>query len=153
MFPLLPKRTADALALRLSAVSRRLVRLSSFHAYWRQANVTPIPRGPQSSSVANCRPISITSILSKVFECLVSYRTIYGFQPISLLNGKVWVPVMHFRACSIHCKVHWRVGKRLGLCRLISAQPLIGSTIREFSITLLDGYFRFGVANILSHRP
>ena len=27
------------------------------------------------------------------------------------------------------------VGRRLGLCTLISAQPLIGSTIREFSIT------------------
>ena len=36
------------------------------------ANVTPIPKGPPSSSVANHRPISITPILSKVFEHLVS---------------------------------------------------------------------------------
>ena len=28
----------------------------------------------------------------------------------------------------------WRVDMRLGLCRLASAHPLIGSTIREFSI-------------------
>ena len=32
----------------------------------------PIPKGPPSSSVANYRPISITSVLSKVFELLVS---------------------------------------------------------------------------------
>ena len=44
-------------------------------------------------------------------------------------------PVMLFCTCPIHCKVHWRVGRRLGSCRRISAQPLIGSTIRQFSIS------------------
>ena len=53
---------------------RLLVRLGSFPACWRQANVAPIPKGPPSSSVANYRPISITSVLSKVFERLVSVR-------------------------------------------------------------------------------
>ena len=38
-------------------------------------------------------------------------------------------------AFSIHCKVHWRVGRRLGRHILISAQPLLGLTIREFSIS------------------
>ena len=51
---------------------QRLVRLGSFPACWRQDNVTPIPKGPPSSSVSNYRPISITSVLSKVFERLVS---------------------------------------------------------------------------------
>ena len=50
-------------------------------------------------------------------------------------NWKGLVPVMHFCVCFIHCKGHWRVGRRLGLCRLTSAQPLIGSTIRDFSIS------------------
>ena len=36
--------------------------------------MTLIPQGPPSSSVANYRQISITSVLSKVFECLVSFR-------------------------------------------------------------------------------
>ena len=58
----------------LSVVCRRLVRLGSFKACWRQANVTHIPKGPSSSSVANYRPISITSVLSMVFERLVSVR-------------------------------------------------------------------------------
>ena len=55
-------------------VIRRLVRLGSFPACWRQANVTPIPKDPPYSSVANYRWISITSVLSKVFEHLVSVR-------------------------------------------------------------------------------
>ena len=53
---------------------RRLLRLGSFPACWRVANVTPITKGPPSSSVANCRPISITPILSNVYERLVSVR-------------------------------------------------------------------------------
>ena len=66
------KRTADVMAPRVSVVFRQLVRLGSFPACWRHANVTPIPKGPPSSSVANYRPISIISVLSKVFERLVS---------------------------------------------------------------------------------
>ena len=62
MFPLFLKRTADVMDPRLSVVFQRLVRLGSFLACWRQANVTPIPKSPPSSSVANYRPISITSV-------------------------------------------------------------------------------------------
>ena len=74
MFPPFLKRTADVLAPRLSVVFRRLLRLGSFFACWRQADVTPIPKGPSSSSVANYRPISITPVLFKVFEHLVAVR-------------------------------------------------------------------------------
>ena len=74
MFPLFLKRTADVMAPRLSVVFRRLVRLGSFPPCLRQANATQIPKGPTSFSVVNYRPISITSVLSKVFERLVSVR-------------------------------------------------------------------------------
>ena len=74
MFHLFLKRTADVLAPRLSVVFRRLLRLGSFPACWRQANVTSIPKCPSSFSVANYRPISITPVLSKVFERLVAVR-------------------------------------------------------------------------------
>ena len=62
------------MALSLSVVFRPLVRQGSFPACWRQANVTPIPKGPPSSSVANYRPIFTTSVLSKVFERIMSVR-------------------------------------------------------------------------------
>ena len=62
------------MAPRLSVVFWCLVRLGSFPACWGQANVTSIPKGPPSSSVANYRPISITSVLSEVFERMMSVR-------------------------------------------------------------------------------
>ena len=92
------------------------------------------------------RPISITSVWSKVFErqlvrlgrFMKSSRTIYEmqcFQKHSLLIRKVCVFLMHFCARPIHCKDNWRASRRLGSYRLISVQTLIRSTIRGFTIS------------------
>ena len=90
---------------RLSVVFRRIVRLGSFPVYWRQANFAPIPKGPPSYFVANYRPISITSVLPKVIEHMVSVRLGRFMEPNGVLPttqfliGKVWEPVMHFCEC------------------------------------------------------
>ena len=39
------------------------------------------------------------------------WNTVVCFQPSSLLIGNVWVPVMCFCVCHIHCRVHWRAGR------------------------------------------
>ena len=132
------------MAPRLSVVIRRLVRLGSFPACSRQANVTPIPKGQPSSFVANYQPISITSVLSTTVRCMSSWcrfvlddlwKAVVCLQPPSLIIGKVWVPVIHLCACPIHCRVHWRVGRRVRSCRLISVQPIIGPTLWVISIS------------------
>ena len=75
MFPPFLRITADIChGPRLSVVFQRLVCLGSFPACWIQANFTQITKGIQYSSVTNYRPISITSVLSKSFERLVSVR-------------------------------------------------------------------------------
>ena len=65
---------ADAMAPGLCVVFQRLVHLGRFPVCWRLANVAPIPKGPPPSSVANYGKIFITSVMSKVFERLVSVR-------------------------------------------------------------------------------
>ena len=42
---------------------------------------------------------------------------------------------MHFCACPIHCRVHYRVDMRLWFCRLTSEHHLRGWTIGEFGIS------------------
>ena len=74
MFPLFLERTADILAPRLGVAFRQLLRFGCFPACCRLDNVTIISKGPPSSSVANYRPISLSPILSKVFERRVSVR-------------------------------------------------------------------------------
>ena len=51
-----------------------LFRSGSFPVCGRVANVTPSPKGPPSSSASYYRRISLTPILSKVFDRLVSVR-------------------------------------------------------------------------------
>ena len=68
------QKTASVLAPILSCLFRRLLRGGGFPLEWRIADVTPIPKGPLSALVCNYRPISITPVLSKVFERLIALR-------------------------------------------------------------------------------
>ena len=71
-FPMFFQKTASVLAPKLSCLFRRLLRGGEFPLEWRIADVTPIPKGPLSALVCNYRPISITPVLSKVFERLIA---------------------------------------------------------------------------------
>ena len=68
------RKTASVLAPILGYLFRRLLRCGEFPLEWRIADVTPIPKGPLSALVCNYRPISITPVLSKVFERLIALR-------------------------------------------------------------------------------
>ena len=57
-FPLFLKRTDEFLAPRLAVIFRRSLCLGSFAFRWRVDNVTPIPKGPPSSSASNYRSMS-----------------------------------------------------------------------------------------------
>ena len=124
MFRLFLKRTADVMALRLSVVFWRLVRLGSLPACWRQANVTPIPKGPPSSSVANYRRIFITSVLSKVFERLVSVRFVRFMERSGMLTTTQFTYRKGLGTCdSLLCVSHTlqsALESGLRLCRLTS---------------------------------
>ena len=73
-FPMFFRKTASVLALKLSCLFRRLLRGGEFPLEWLIADVTPIPKGPLSALVCNYRPISITPVLSKIFERLIALR-------------------------------------------------------------------------------
>ena len=120
---------------------RRLVHLGDFLACCRQANVTPILKGPPSSSVENYQPISTTSVLSKVFEHLVSFRLGRFMECSGVLTTTQFAYQKGLGTCDAFlCMSHTlhsalESGQEAGSCRLISVQPLIGSTIWVFSIS------------------
>ena len=74
VFPPFLKKVADIIAPKQSIIFRKLIRLESLLECWRSANVTAIHKDAPSPDSENYRPISITPILSKVFEKLVSHR-------------------------------------------------------------------------------
>ena len=149
MFPLFLKKTAVVLAPRLAVVFRRLLRLGSFPVCWRVAKVTQIPKGPPSSSASNYRPISLTPILSKVFERLVSVRLGRFMEGRGVLPTtqfayrKVLALVMPFFVWHTPYRKLWRWGRRLEWFRSTSVPLLTGSTIRRFLQGLFCGSWRF----------
>ena len=112
-FPLFFKKVATALAPKLSVIFRFLIRKGSFPACWRTANVTPVPKGAATPNPSNYRPISITPILSKVYEKLLSSRL------TNYLERRNWFPPTQFA---------YRKG--LGTCdALLSISHLIQSAL------------------------
>ena len=141
MFPLFLKRTADVMAPRLSVVFRCLVSLGSFPAFWRQVNVTPIPKGPPSSSVANYRPISITSVLSKVFGRLVSVRLgrfmkLAGVLPTTQFSYRKGLATCDALLCVSHTlQSALESGLEARILQIDFSAAFVGSTIWVFSIS------------------
>ena len=74
MFPIFLNKVADIIAPKLSIIFCKLIRHGSFPECWRSANVTAIPKNAPSPDGENDRPVSITPILSKVYEKLVSRK-------------------------------------------------------------------------------
>ena len=135
MFPVFLKRTANVMAPGLSVVFRLLVRLGSFPACWEQANVTLIPKGPPSSSVANYRPISRTALLSKVFEHLVFVRLLRFMECSGVLPTIQFAYRQGLGICdALLCVSHtlqsaMESGQEARILQIDFVRPLIGSTI------------------------
>ena len=139
MFPPFLKTTAVVLAPRLAEVFRRLLRLGSFPVCWRVANGTPIPKGPPTSSPFDYRPISLTPILSKIFECLVSVRL--G----RFMEGRCVLPTTRFAyrkglgtcdalLCVAHSlQIALEMGQEARIVQIDFSAAFTGSTIRGFS--------------------
>ena len=72
-------RSASVLAPKLSRLFCRLLCCGEFPLERQIADVTPFPKGPLSALVCNYRPISITPVLSKVFERLISLSVLVAF--------------------------------------------------------------------------
>ena len=67
--PLLFKQLAHVLAEPLSMLFRLIMQYGEFPSEWKIANVTPIFKKGSSTDPLNYRPISITCVCSKLFEC------------------------------------------------------------------------------------
>ena len=88
MFPLFFNKVSHILAPKLSKIFRILIRKGSFPVCWRTADVTPIPKSANESIYPkDYRPISITPILSKVFERLLAKRIINYFNKFDIISS------------------------------------------------------------------
>ena len=91
LFPLVLIKIADVLAPKLAVIFRILIRQGSFPVCWRTANVTALPKSSTPfQNPSEYRPISITPILSKIFERLLVKRL------FSFVNRLIVLPPTQF---------------------------------------------------------
>ncbi|KAL7646845.1 UNVERIFIED_CONTAM: hypothetical protein RMT77_002101 [Armadillidium vulgare] len=76
ILPVVLKTCASELAPCLGKLFRLCLSTSTFPSCWKRALIQPVPKKGDPSQPSNYRPISLTSVLSKVFE--------------SILNRKIW---------------------------------------------------------------
>ena len=143
-FPLFLTRTANVMASCLSVVFRCLVRLGSSRFAGDRPMSPKFRKVKSSSSVDNYLPISITSVMSNVFERLVSVCVGRFMESSGVLPTTKFMHLSErsgYLCCTFVLAPYTAkcigVGRRLGLGRLISVQPLKGSTVRAFSIVML----------------
>lgn len=133
--PVFYKGISSLIAPKLSVIFRGLIRRGEFPQCWRTANVTPIPKGYTPSVLPqDYRPISITPILSKVYERLLARRILGYAEKLKLL------PQFQFG---------FRKGLSANEALLLIAQDLQGSLDRghESRLVSLDFSSAFDLVN------
>ena len=84
--PYLLKKVIHSLLLPLSHIFNSLMSIGKIPSAWRKAIITPIFKKGQSSNPANYRPISLTSIFSKLMEKGVVHHMLDYLRTSNLLN-------------------------------------------------------------------
>ena len=76
IFPLFFKKATKVLSPKISVIFRKDSRAGVFSTCWRVGNITPVSKcGSSSSCPSDYRPITITPVLSKVYERLLAQAT------------------------------------------------------------------------------
>ena len=101
MCSLFYKQVARELSPNLAIIFERLVKGGSFPAWWRLADVVPVPKESSSSDVGDYRYISIIYLLSMAFEKIMTGKLSYFLESNSLLPPQFalglfsWTSQMH----------------------------------------------------------
>ena len=82
------KKFSPLLAPTIQKVFNTVLRTATIPANWRHAIITPIPKVPRAKELTDLRPISVTSLLSRIFERLLVRKFITPKLPQDLLTDQ-----------------------------------------------------------------
>ena len=108
--PLILKRAATALSTPLSAIFNKSYTSSMVPSQWLTAHVTPIYKNSGSRlNTENYRPISLTSILCKIYESILKDEMLLHLQRKNLIRGNQhgFLPKKSTQSCLIEIFHDW----------------------------------------------
>ena len=79
--PKLMKKVAEGIAPSVTNLYNRCIENSNWPAIWKRGELTPIFKKGDKHNVENYRPITMLSIIDKVFESLLSKQITHYFGP------------------------------------------------------------------------
>ena len=85
--PMVLKETADSISLPLYILFTKSINAGTLPVAWKQGHVTPIYKKGPRCLVQNYRPITLTSIIGKILESIISDALLNHFNHHSLLNA------------------------------------------------------------------
>ena len=108
------KHCSDSLSFPLSILFNKSYRTSTFPDDWKNANVVPIHKKGLKNDVANYRPVSLTSLVMKIFEKCIRDEIYslckdkitpnqHGFLPNRSCNTQM-VPFVNSLSLTLNCK-------------------------------------------------
>ena len=62
------KMCAKTISKSVRQIFEKIKQTATYHQVWKQSQVSPVYKKGNKSNVKNCRPVSLLSIVSKVFE-------------------------------------------------------------------------------------
>ena len=81
------KEAADQLAPILTSIYRASLQQATVPEEWKKANIVPIFKKGDHSAASNYRPVSLTSIASKVMEHIISSQVMRHLDINAVLHG------------------------------------------------------------------
>ena len=87
IYPLVLKSTANTCCEPLSYFFQKSFNEKKIPNKWREANITPIFKSGSRMESSNYRPVSLTSVVSKVMERLIQVEILFFLESNSLISS------------------------------------------------------------------
>jgi len=114
--PVLFKKLKNVLAFPLSLVFNQLLSVSAVPNDWKNAVIVPVLKKGFAGSVSNYRPISLTSVVSKLMERVITVKITDFLLQNNLLSDNQHGFLRHRSTCTnlLQCMNDWSLNIELG---------------------------------------
>ena len=100
------KGTVQSISPVLAGLFNAMIKHRRIPSVWKTSNIVPIPKGTNSTSPSNYRPISLLSVVSKVLERIIYSRVAKNLESFCPPPSNQWGFLPQRSSTSALIKLH-----------------------------------------------